>query len=108
MEKRWEPDTDESLQSCMKREQMIQRPSSASANICATRRNSAMGSETKLRSAERNIWRGRNVKVFETRCAAGFFTVVVLPDADRPGLSTKAEAARKRLAWRQRLPKLIT
>ena len=29
---------------------------------------------------------GRDVKVFESRCAASFFTVVVLPDADRPGV----------------------
>jgi hypothetical protein len=52
------------------------------------------------------------VKVFETRCAAGFFTVVVLPDADRPGViyesgsgsKTARMAAEVAKAYHENLP----
>ena len=86
MENRWEPDAHEKLGILYE-----QRVGDTAPFECIKQ---YLRYPAKFRHAERTLIAdlpketsdGRDVKVFESRCAASFFTVVVLPDADRPGV----------------------
>jgi hypothetical protein len=86
MEKQWEPDTNEMFALLYEG-----REDDTVAFDCIKQ---YLRYPTKFRHAEwtliadlsKETAEGRDVKLFEARCAARFFMVVVLPDADRPGV----------------------
>src|SRR5208283_6221955 len=86
MEKQWEPDTDGKLAILYEtREDDTASFDCIKQYLCYPAKF-RHGERTLIADLPKSTHEGRNVKVFETRCAASFFTVVVLPDADRAGV----------------------
>ena len=86
MEKPWEPDADEKLAILYETRADDTPPFECISQYLRYPQRFRHGGRTLIAELPKGTSDGRNVKVFETRCAASFFTVVVLPDADRPGL----------------------
>ena len=86
MENQWEPDTDEKLGILYEGRDDDRVPFECIKQYLRYPAKFRHGEWTLIADLPKSTHEERNVKVFETRCAASFFTVVVLPDADRPGV----------------------
>ncbi len=86
MENRWEPDTSEKLGILYEQREGDTAPFECIKRYLCYPAKFRHAEGTLIADLPKSAHEGRNVRVFETRCAATFFTVVVLPDADRPGI----------------------
>src|ERR1700693_5508864 len=86
MEKRWEPDKDEKLAILYEARADDPAPFECIKQYLRYPAKFRHGERTLIAELPKETSEGRDVKVFETHCAASFFTVIVLPDADRPGV----------------------
>jgi len=86
MEKRWEPDTHEKLGILYETREDDTAPFECIKEYLRYPAKFRHGERTLIADLPKETSDGRDVRVFETRCAARFFTVAVLPDADRPGV----------------------
>jgi hypothetical protein len=104
MENQWKPDKDEKLGIPYEEREDDRVPFECIKQYLRYPAKFRHGERTLIADLPKETSDGRDVKLFESRCAARFFTVAVLPDAEHPVLSTKADQAPKWLRWR-RLPK---
>jgi hypothetical protein len=86
MEKQWEPDTREKLSTLYEGREDDTVPFECIKQYLHYPAKFRHAERTLIADLPKETPEGRYVKVFESRCAASFFTVAVLPDADRPGL----------------------
>jgi hypothetical protein len=86
MEKQWEPDTNEKLAILYERREDDTTPFECIKQYLRYPAKFRHAERTLIADLPKETSEGRDVKVFESRCAASFFTVAVLPDADRPGV----------------------
>jgi hypothetical protein len=112
VEKQWEPDTNGKLAILYERREDDTVPFECIKQYLRYPAKFRHAELTLIADLPKETSEGRDVKVFESRCAASFFTVVVLPDADRPGViyesgsgSTMAQmAAEVAKAYHENLP----
>jgi hypothetical protein len=86
VEKQWEPDTSGKLAILYEGREDDMVPFECIKQYLRYPAKFRHAERTLIADLPKEASEGRDVKVFESRCAASFFTVVVLPDADRPGL----------------------
>jgi hypothetical protein len=86
MEKQWEPDTDGKLAILYETREDDTAPFECIKQYLRYPARFRHGERTLIADLPKSTHEGRNVRVFEARCAASFFTVVVLPDANRAGI----------------------
>jgi hypothetical protein len=84
VEKQWEPDTDGKRAILYERREDDTAPFECIKQYLRYPARFRHAERTLIADLREKTSEGRDVKVFESRCAASFFTVVVLPDADRP------------------------
>jgi len=86
MENRWEPDAHEKLGILYERREGDTAPFECIKRYLRYPAKFRHAERTLIADLPKETFDGRDVKVFESRSAASFFTVVVLPDANRPGI----------------------
>ena len=86
MEKQREPDTDDKLAILYEARADDPAPFECIKQYLRYPAKFRHGERTLIADLPKETAEGRGVRVLETRCAASFFAVVVLPDADRPGV----------------------
>ena len=85
-EKQWEPDTDEKLGTLYERREGDTAPFECIKQYLRYPAKFRHAERTLIADLPKQTSDGRDVRVFESRSAASFFTVVVRPDANRPGI----------------------
>ena len=86
MTNQWEPDTDEKLGILYEGRDDDRVPFECIKQYLHYPAKFRHGERTLIADLPKETSDGRDVKHYESRCAARFFTVAVLPDADRPGV----------------------